>query len=224
MSERTHGQTKIKYDHDSVKETLAAVLRNVFSDTGGTAVTTEKHMPVTNESRSRRIDIACETDGMKYAFEIKTTPGDGFVAQLSDYENAGWNSVLVHPTRKSGFYSCHSGCARVAYSGEDDVITFDECYGMSQIGLGALSDMMPHSVTKEDSTQDGFRDAEEAIIQVLRNGRANAPLIAEETGYSTQYVRERLGRMKQDQIVDQLGHGMYAVNETQVPEQEGVDD
>jgi hypothetical protein len=30
--------------------------------------------------------------------------------------------------------------------------------------------------------------------------------------------------MKQDQIVDQLGHGMYAVNEPQVPEQESVDD
>jgi hypothetical protein len=83
---------------------------------------------------------------------------------------------------------------------------------------------MPMSTTQPLMNADDMRDADWAIVSILRNGRANAPLIAEETGYSTQYVRERLGRMKQDQIVDQLGHGMYAVNEPQVPEQESVDD
>jgi hypothetical protein len=70
---------------------------------------------------------------------------------------------------------------------------------------------------------EDMRDADWAIIDVLRDARANAPLIADETGYSAQYVRERLGRMKQDQIVDQLGHGMYAVNEANVPEQRDGD-
>jgi DNA-binding Lrp family transcriptional regulator len=79
---------------------------------------------------------------------------------------------------------------------------------------------MSMSTTQSVMNFDDMRDADWAIVSVLRDGRANAPLIAEETGYSPQYVRERLGRMKQDRVVIQLGHGMYAVNETQVPEQE----
>lgn len=68
---------------------------------------------------------------------------------------------------------------------------------------------------------DDFRDADWAIVDVLREGRANAPLIAEKTGYSAQYVRERLGRMKEDNIVESLDHGMYAVNEPEVPARAG---
>jgi len=64
---------------------------------------------------------------------------------------------------------------------------------------------------------DDFRDADWAIVEVLREGRANAPLIAERAGYSSQYIRERLGRLKQDNIVEPLGHGMYALNENEVP-------
>jgi DNA-binding Lrp family transcriptional regulator len=59
---------------------------------------------------------------------------------------------------------------------------------------------------------DDMRDADWAILKVLRDGRANAPLIAERAEYSAQYVRERLGRLKQDGIVEPLGHGMYRVN------------
>lgn len=65
---------------------------------------------------------------------------------------------------------------------------------------------------------DDFRDADWAIVEVLRDGRANAPLIAEQAGYSSQYIRERLGRLKQDDIVEPLGHGMYALNEDEVPD------
>ena len=63
-----------------------------------------------------------------------------------------------------------------------------------------------------------MRTADWAIIEVLREGRANAPLIAEQANYSAQYVRERLGRLKQDNIVEPLGHGMYCVNNKQVPD------
>jgi hypothetical protein len=65
---------------------------------------------------------------------------------------------------------------------------------------------------------DDMRDADWAIIGVLREGRANAPLIAEETGYSSQYVRERLGRLKQDDIVKPLGHGIYELVPEELPE------
>lgn len=65
---------------------------------------------------------------------------------------------------------------------------------------------------------DDMRDADWAVVDVLREGRANAPLIADQAGYSAQYIRERLGRLKQDGIVEQLGHGMYAVNEEEVPD------
>ena len=65
---------------------------------------------------------------------------------------------------------------------------------------------------------EDMRDADWAIIDVLRTGRANAPYIAEQADYSAQYIRERLGRLKQDRIVEQLGHGLYEINESEVPE------
>lgn len=70
---------------------------------------------------------------------------------------------------------------------------------------------------------DDMRDSDWAIIEVLENERANAPFIAEKAEYSTQYIRERLGRMKEDQIVEALGHGLYAVNEANVPEEPDPD-
>jgi hypothetical protein len=65
-----------------------------------------------------------------------------------------------------------------------------------------------------------MRDADWEIVDELRGGRANAPLLAEQTGYSAQYIRERLGRLKQDDIVEPLGHGIYELNELEVPEQD----
>ncbi|WP_223174779.1 hypothetical protein [Natrinema hispanicum] len=64
---------------------------------------------------------------------------------------------------------------------------------------------------------EDMRDADWSIVDVLLEGRANAPFIAEKTGYSAQYVRERLGRLKQDDIVEPLGHGLYELNEREVP-------
>jgi len=67
---------------------------------------------------------------------------------------------------------------------------------------------------------ENMRDADWEIVAVLRDGRANAPYIAEKADYSAQYIRERLGRLKQDDIVEPLGHGLYALNELEVPEHE----
>lgn len=65
---------------------------------------------------------------------------------------------------------------------------------------------------------EDMRDADWAIVDVLREGRANAPLIAERTDYAAQYIRERLGRLKEDDIVTALGHGLYELNEMELPE------
>ena len=73
------------------------------------------------------------------------------------------------------------------------------------------------STTQPIMDASDMRDADWAITDVLRDGRANAPLIAEQTDYSAQYIRERLGRLKQDNIVIQLGHGLYELNEPELP-------
>ena len=83
---------------------------------------------------------------------------------------------------------------------------------------------MEMSTTHPPMDAEDMRDADWAILKVLREGRANAPLIAEQAGYSAQYVRERLGRLKQDDIVEPLGHGMYAINKNEIPEKGTSDD
>jgi hypothetical protein len=83
---------------------------------------------------------------------------------------------------------------------------------------------MPMSTAKPIMDAEDMRDADWQIVDELRSGRANAPLLAERTGYSAQYIRERLGRLKQDDIVLPLGHGIYELNENEVPRQESDPD
>lgn len=82
---------------------------------------------------------------------------------------------------------------------------------------------MPMSTANQPMDAENMRDADWQIVDELRNGRANAPLLAERTGYSAQYIRERLGRLKQDDIVEPLGHGIYELNEDELPQQGGND-
>jgi len=77
---------------------------------------------------------------------------------------------------------------------------------------------MEMSTAKPPMDADDMREADWSIIKTLREGRANAPLIAEEAEYSAQYIRERLARLKQDDVVCALGHGLYEVNEEEVPD------
>jgi DNA-binding Lrp family transcriptional regulator len=67
---------------------------------------------------------------------------------------------------------------------------------------------------------ENMRDADWAIVSILREGRANAPYIADHADYSAQYIRERLGRLKEDGVVVALGYGLYEVNEDEVPERD----
>jgi len=80
------------------------------------------------------------------------------------------------------------------------------------------------SVKTQLMDAENMRESDWAIVRVLREGRANAPLIAEQADYSGQYIRERLGRLKEDDIVRALGHGMYELNEANVPENTGEAD
>lgn len=71
--------------------------------------------------------------------------------------------------------------------------------------------------TQQEMDAEDMREVDWQIIDVLHEGRANAPLLAEQTGYSAQYIRERLGRLKQDDIVEALGHGLYELSESELP-------
>lgn len=64
---------------------------------------------------------------------------------------------------------------------------------------------------------EDMRDVDWAIVEILSDGRANAPYIAEQADYSAQYIRERLGRLKEDDIVVPLGYGLYEINAEEVP-------
>jgi hypothetical protein len=218
-------------DHDAVKQSVAAMLRDTFGDAWGGNVVTERHLPT--DDSFRRIDVALELGGgfdnsqkQKFAFEIKTTIDHRFSAQLGDAEDKGWKGVIVYPNKYDDFYSAQTGhyFASVTYSNKSGVIEFTECDGLAKLGLARLSDTFPREIKGENCEPQVLNCGEQKIISVLEEDRANAPLIAEETGYSTQYVRERLGRLKKDEIVSHLGHGMYAINETKIPEQEGVNE
>lgn len=66
---------------------------------------------------------------------------------------------------------------------------------------------------------DKLRPVDWEIIDTLQKGRNNAPNIANETGYSKQYLRERLGRLRDEGIVTNIGSGIYELNPENIPEQ-----
>jgi hypothetical protein len=51
--------------------------------------------------------------------------------------------------------------------------------------------------------------ADEALLNMLREGRVTAPFAAEETGYSLQYVRDRLGRLVEHGNAQKVYEGLY---------------
>lgn len=58
-------------------------------------------------------------------------------------------------------------------------------------------------------------DADEAVIEALRGGRNLPANIAEETGYSRQYLNQRLRRLEEHGIVENRGHGLYELVESE---------
>lgn len=69
------------------------------------------------------------------------------------------------------------------------------------------------SAATEHMDADDLRPADEAILDTLADGRNNAPNIATNTGLSKQYIRERLGRLREDGIVETIGSGIYELRE-----------
>lgn len=76
------------------------------------------------------------------------------------------------------------------------------------------------SVTTDRMKGEDLRDVDWRIIDILRDGRNNAPNIAEELDYSRQYIRERLGQLKRDGIIVSIGSGIYELVPEEVPDDE----
>ncbi len=56
---------------------------------------------------------------------------------------------------------------------------------------------------------DDLGPADEALLDLLNEGRITAPYAAEETGYSLQYVRDRLGRFVEHGNAKKVYEGLY---------------
>lgn len=57
--------------------------------------------------------------------------------------------------------------------------------------------------------EEDLSPAQEAILRMLREGRVTAPFVAEETGYSLQYVREQLTDLVKHSHVEKVHNGLY---------------
>jgi len=60
---------------------------------------------------------------------------------------------------------------------------------------------------------DDLGPADEKLLDMLRGGRVTAPYAAEETGYSLQYVRDRLGRLVEHGNAKKVYEGLYELVE-----------
>lgn len=60
---------------------------------------------------------------------------------------------------------------------------------------------------------DDLGPADEELLDMLADGRVTAPYAADETGYSTQYVRDRLGRLVEHGVARKVYTGLYELVE-----------
>jgi len=51
--------------------------------------------------------------------------------------------------------------------------------------------------------------ADRELLTLLREGRITAPFAADQTEYSLQYIRDRLGRMVEHENVEKIYDGLY---------------
>lgn len=61
--------------------------------------------------------------------------------------------------------------------------------------------------------EDDLGPADEALLDMLQEGRVTAPYAADETGYSLQYVRDRLGRLVEHGNAKKVYEGLYELVE-----------
>lgn len=62
-------------------------------------------------------------------------------------------------------------------------------------------------------SRDDLAPADEALLDMLQAGRVTAPFVAAETGYSLQYVRDRLGRLVEHGNARKVHEGLYELVE-----------
>ena len=74
------------------------------------------------------------------------------------------------------------------------------------------------SITVESMDPEDMRPVDWQIIDILQEGRNSAPNIANRTDYKRQYIAERLGTLKQHDILIPIGNGIYELNADKVPE------
>lgn len=70
--------------------------------------------------------------------------------------------------------------------------------------------------------KDDLAPADEQLLDMLREGRVTAPFAADETGYSLQYVRDRLGRLVEHGNAKKVYEGLYELVED--PRDDAPDD
>lgn len=61
--------------------------------------------------------------------------------------------------------------------------------------------------------EDDLGPADEALLDMLNEGRVTAPYAADKTGYNLQYVRDRLGRLVEHGNVCKVYEGLYELTE-----------
>lgn len=61
--------------------------------------------------------------------------------------------------------------------------------------------------------EDNLAPADEKLLDLLQEGRITAPYAAKETGYSLQYVRERLTRLAEHGNAQKIHDGLYELVE-----------
>ena len=69
--------------------------------------------------------------------------------------------------------------------------------------------------------EDDLGPADEALLDMLQEGRVTAPFAADETGYSLQYVRDRLGRLVEHGNAIKVYEGLYELVEDPREEPDG---
>lgn len=57
--------------------------------------------------------------------------------------------------------------------------------------------------------EDDLGPADRALLELLREGRITAPYAQEETGYSLQYIRDRLNRLVEHGNAVKVHEGLY---------------
>lgn len=69
--------------------------------------------------------------------------------------------------------------------------------------------MAESSIQQSMLDADDLGPADESLLELLQDGRVTAPFAAAETGYSLQYVRDRLTRLVEHGHVDKIHEGLY---------------